>query len=651
VYAEARNSPWTPLDFLEANPTQTNNNLDIDIEHMASAVVHPTTGETITSYKKLADDPVTSLTWIVQFGKEFGNLAQGDNKTGTKGTDSIFVMSHEEILKIPKDRVVTYARIVVNYRPQKDDPNRVRITAGGNLIQYPGELTTRTADLTTAKVLWNSVLSTEGAKFCGLDIKNFYLCTPMDRYEYMKMPIHTFPPHIIEQYELDKHAKNGFVYLEIRQSIYGLPQAGILANKLLRKRLAPAGYYEVAHTPGLWRHAWRPISFTLVVDDFGVKYVGKEHADHLIKTIKKHYTLSEDWEGSLYCGIKLDWNYDERYLDISMPGYVERMLQKFNHTKPTKKQNSPYKPPARKYGAAAQDPVEIDNTPNINEKRINIIQQIVGQALYYARAVEMTILPGLSSIASDQTTATENTESQAQHLMDYLASNPNAVVRFRASAMILNIHSDASYLSESRARSRIGGYFFLGDIPKDGKPIFINGAIFVNCGILKIVVTSAAEAELGALFLNAREGKIIRLILSELGHKQPATPIHCDNKTASGIANNTVKRQRSRSMEMRFFWIADQVLLGNFDVQWHPGQENLGDYFTKHFDAKHHLEVRPWYLHTKDSQLLLPRAAAPSTLRGCVGTLPNGYIRQSPLPRIPTVRVRVPRGILAAAAA
>ena len=102
-------------------------------------------------------------------------------------------MTHEEIKLIPKDRTVTYGRVVVDYRPQKKDPNRVRITAGGNLIQYPGELTTRTADLTTSKLLWNSVLSTEEARFMGIDIKSFYLETPLDRYEYMRMPLDISP--------------------------------------------------------------------------------------------------------------------------------------------------------------------------------------------------------------------------------------------------------------------------------------------------------------------------------------------------------------------------------------------------------------------------------------------------------------------------
>ena len=121
--------------------------------------------------------------------------------------------------------------------------------------------------------MWNSVLSTEGAKYMCLDIKNFYLSVPLDRFEYMKIPLALFPKWTSNQYDLTKHALNGFVYLEMRRAVWGLPQAGILANKLLRKRLRPHGYYECANTPGLCKHVSRPISFTLVVDDFGVKYV------------------------------------------------------------------------------------------------------------------------------------------------------------------------------------------------------------------------------------------------------------------------------------------------------------------------------------------------------------------------------------------
>ena len=121
---------------------------DIDIEHFCAAVIRPDTGETVTQYKKLANDPNNAKlreTWCTGFGKEVGRMAQGDNKTKTPGTNCMFVMNHEKIVRMHAEgRVSTYARVVVDFRPQKEDPNRVRITAGVNLIKYPGELTTQT---------------------------------------------------------------------------------------------------------------------------------------------------------------------------------------------------------------------------------------------------------------------------------------------------------------------------------------------------------------------------------------------------------------------------------------------------------------------------------------------------------------------------
>ena len=194
--------------------------------------MHPVTGVTITQYRKLANDPVSSEIWKEHaFGKEFGRMAQGDNRSGTKGKNCIFVMTHNEIAQMwAKGKKTTYARVVVDFRPQKEDPNRVRITAGGNLIKYVGELTTWTADLTTAKMLWNSIISTDGEKLMGLDIGNFYLETPMEEYGYMFMPLHLSPQHTIDQYKLQENAQNGQVYLEVRRTIYGLPQAGDLAK-------------------------------------------------------------------------------------------------------------------------------------------------------------------------------------------------------------------------------------------------------------------------------------------------------------------------------------------------------------------------------------------------------------------------------------
>ena len=122
VYAEV-DETWLPNDSIVAQPAQRNHDGtiigDIDVEHLCALVVHPVTGEMITSYKILADNPITRSTWTAGYGKEFGCMAQGDKKTGTKGKYCIFVMNHDEIANIPKDRVVTYARVVVDFRPQK----------------------------------------------------------------------------------------------------------------------------------------------------------------------------------------------------------------------------------------------------------------------------------------------------------------------------------------------------------------------------------------------------------------------------------------------------------------------------------------------------------------------------------------------------
>ena len=115
------------------------------------------------------------------------------------------------------------------------EPNRSRLTVGGDRINYPFEVSTPTADLPTIKMLWNSVLSTPKAKFITLDVANFYLGTPMERPEYMRLPIKIIPQEIIDKYDLEKKVEDGWVYVKILKGMYGLPQAGLLANNLLSK--------------------------------------------------------------------------------------------------------------------------------------------------------------------------------------------------------------------------------------------------------------------------------------------------------------------------------------------------------------------------------------------------------------------------------
>ncbi len=181
--------------------------LPTDIEHFAAGVVHPIMKEVITDYRKLMNDSATRKIWTTAFGKELGGLAQGDNKTKEPGSDTLVFLTHDEIANIPTDCTVTYARIVVNYCPQKASPDRVPITMGRNLINYPGELTTQTANITTTKIMWNSIISTPGALYACIDLQIYYLGTPLDRYEYMRIPNALIPQHFIQQYQLHEKAK------------------------------------------------------------------------------------------------------------------------------------------------------------------------------------------------------------------------------------------------------------------------------------------------------------------------------------------------------------------------------------------------------------------------------------------------------------
>ena len=601
-------------------------------EYFAGAITCKETGQSL-EYRDLMQRPHLKDTLERSLANELGRLAQGVVRD-IKGTCTITFIKKS---KIPTERRrdITYGRMVVSWRPEKDEPNRSRPTAGGNLINYPFEVSAPICGMPTIKLHWNSVLSTPGAEYATFDISNFYLNCRLKRPEYMRLPLKIFPREILDKYNLEKIAVDGWVYAQIDGGMYGLPQAGVLANKLLKERLRESGYHETTHTPGLFYHETRPIWFTLVVDDFGVKYVGKQHARHLMNVLSKFYEMEEDWLGKLYCGITLDWNYREGYVDISMPNYVAKQLVKYRHKAPKRRQNCPYEPEPRVCGKKAQEAPKKKTSPKVSAEEKKYIQQVVGSFLYYARAVDMTILHALNSIAAEQADPTERTMRRVKQLLDYMHTHQDAVICFYASDMVLNVHSDASYLTATRGRSRAGGYFFLGSIPTNNRPIKLNGNVAVTCAILKLVAASAAEAELGALFLNAQEARILRLTLAEMGHPQPPTPVHVDNSTCIGIVNNTIKRQRSRAMEMRYFWLLDQQVQKFFSFQYHPGQENLGDYPSKAHTGAVHQHVRPWYIHVNNSPRELPRALRPSSRRGCVETLGDPYNKRTPLPSVP----------------
>ena len=366
------------------------------------------------NYRQLMRHPDYKGPWSLSSANEFGRLANGVGGRIKNPTNTIKFIRKEDI-PLARRKDVTYGQFVCTVRPEKAEQNRTRFVVGGDRVNYPGEVATPTADMLVAKTLFNSVISTLGAKFMTMDISNFYLMTPLKRPEYIRIKLTDIPQEIIDEYKLmDKATPDGSIHIVASKGMYGLPQSGLLANELLEKRLNKGGYKQSKLVPGLWTHEWRPIQFTLVVDDFGVKYVGKEHAIHLQNTLKRDYAITNDWTGKRYIGITLDWDYERRQVHLSMPGYVAKALKQFQHKPSTKKQHAPYPCARINYGAKKQYATQSSQAPALDKKGKRYIQQVCGKFLFLGRAVDSTLLCPISAIASQSANPTEDTLKQTQ---------------------------------------------------------------------------------------------------------------------------------------------------------------------------------------------------------------------------------------------
>jgi hypothetical protein len=201
----------------------------VTLPEMANAVICPESGKSL-KHQEL----ITKLKYKTQWMKSTANKINRLYNTNTIR----FIRGSN----IPKGRKVTYGSFVVDIKDHKEEKDRKRLTVGGDQIEYPGDKSTRTSGLTTSKVLINSVISTQDAKFLVIDIKIFYLNTPLGRFEYMVIILASLPQETIQKYHLNELAQDGKVYIEIQKGMYGLPQAGILATKLLQRNLAKDGY-------------------------------------------------------------------------------------------------------------------------------------------------------------------------------------------------------------------------------------------------------------------------------------------------------------------------------------------------------------------------------------------------------------------------
>ncbi len=338
----------------------------------------------LLEYRHLIANPKTWATWTLSYGNELGWLAQGMPGQVT-GMDTIFFIPKD---KVPRARAkdTTHGLITCLIRLEKtDEPNQTRLVAGGDRVHNPFDAGTPTANLLTVKLLINSMISTPGARFFTMDIKNFYLCTPMTRYEYMQLKLSNMLDDVIAHYHLHNIATpNGYVYCKIRQGMYGLPQAGIIAQELSAKRLKEHGYTQSKTTPRLWTHEWHPITFSLVVDNFGVKYIGEEHAQDLLQMVQKYYTCSFEKEGERYCGLTIKWDYVGKKVHLSMPSYVKKALKCFQHPPPIVLQDQLHQHVKKPYGEKVQLANSLDTSPPLNKAGKKFIQEVTGVFLYLA---------------------------------------------------------------------------------------------------------------------------------------------------------------------------------------------------------------------------------------------------------------------------
>ena len=301
--------------------------------------------ETIDSVLKGSD----RIIWAQSLSNEWGRLAQG-NDNNVMGTDTIeFIHQHE----VPAQQDIAYATFVLDYRPLKSEPYRIRITVGGDRLTYNADAGSPAANMLETKILINSTISdaSRGARFMSADLKDFFLATPMEGDEYMKVHIKYFPEDIRKRYKLhEKVTASGHIYIRIKKGMYGLKQAAILAYDNLKKNLATHGYRPIVGTAGMWEHESRTTKFCVCVDDFGIKYFSTENAQHLLDCLGKYYKYTTDWNGQNYCGLTMDWHYDDGYVDIVMPGYVPASLQRLQHVPNKVPQYSPHVHTPIKYG-------------------------------------------------------------------------------------------------------------------------------------------------------------------------------------------------------------------------------------------------------------------------------------------------------------
>jgi len=262
-----------------------------------------------------------------------------------------------------------------------------------------------------------------------------------------------------------------------------------------------------------------------------------------------------------------------------------------------------YVPPT--YGTVQSQSERVDESLPASKEDQQRLQTGIGKLGYIAIAIDHLILPAVSKLASAQSRPTANTMKIFDRLMQYVATHNNPTITYRASNMQLQLHTDASFMSESRCRSRASIYGYLSALSPSNISEFpdLNGPILCTSTIIPLTVPSVMDAEYIAIYQGLLHIEKVRQALTDIGFPQLSpTELTCDNQAAVSVANQTCTIKKSKSTAMRYYIIQDKIKANILKVNWRAGVDptsnnptNLADAFTKAHPIHHFQKIYSYY--------------------------------------------------------
>jgi hypothetical protein len=390
--------------------------------------------------------------------------------------------------------------------------------------------------MSVVNVLLHATFS-EDASFGTLDVTDFYLGDDVSSPEFLIIHASLFPPAVLTRLGITpfiQKVEQGkpFSHARCDKTIPGFQQAGFHANQQATALLLAHGYYQLQ--PCLFTHTIDPIYFALVVDDCGIKCRDIAHFHRLVSVLSTKCHVKAHPVADTFLGQTTVHDRIARAITTSMPTHVPN-VPKRHRPDGVKHAASPsiYVPPMR--GSTAPQLPTTGSSAPASPAEAAELQKIVGSALHHSRASDVTALEAATTLSSLQSKPTASVLASQERLLGYLAKFPNHRRVVRPSSMLLQIHSDASYLPLPNSGSKAGGFHTLGD----HTPHFINSSIDCIATRIPVKVYSAAEAELASARANAQLPVPERLTPKNIGYLQPPTPTFCDNERAIGLSTQT----------------------------------------------------------------------------------------------------------------